>query len=207
MIDPDAVAWDERGLAPTVVQDATSRRVLMVAWMDRTALAATIASGQAHFWSRSRGELWRKGATSGDTMEVTGLALDCDGDTVLMSVSPAGPACHTGSMSCFDTPDTPTPLGSVLDRLQVVVAARAEQRPKGSYTVELVDAGVDRVARKLLEEAGELAFIAKDRATGRGSQTSVAEEAADLLYHLLVLLQACEVPASAVATVLEERAR
>ncbi len=205
MIDADSVAWDEGGLVPTVVQDAATGRVLMVAWMDRTALAATAASGQAHFWSRSRQELWRKGATSGNTMEVTALALDCDGDTVLMTVIPAGPACHTGSPSCFEGADTPPTLGSTLERLHLVVAQRAEQLPEGSYTAGLVEAGVDRVARKVLEEAGELAFIAKDRAAGRGSPTRVAEEAADLLYHLLVLLQVSEVPTGAVAAVLEAR--
>ena len=207
MIDPDAVGWDERGLVTTVVQDASTQRVLMVAWMDRTALAATAATGQAHFWSRSREELWRKGATSGNTMEVKAMALDCDGDSVLMAVDPAGPACHRGTSSCFDSGETAPALGPVLERLQKVVAERVEQRPAGSYTVELVDAGVDRVARKVLEEAGEVVFIAKDHAAGRDSPTRVAEEVADLLYHLLVLLQVSEVPTSAVAAVLEQRSR
>ncbi len=207
MIDPDAVVWDERGLVPAVVQDAATGRVLMVAWMDRTALTTTVTSGQAHFWSRARAELWRKGATSGNTMEVVGIGLDCDGDTVLMTVNPAGPACHTGTTSCFDGAGEGTTLGSVLERLQGVVAKRAEQRPKGSYTVELLDGGVDRVARKVLEEAGELAFSAKDHAAGVGSSDRVAAEAADLLYHLLVLLRATDVATSDVAGVLEDRSR
>ena len=113
---------------------------------------------------------------------------------VLMTVNPAGPACHTGTTSCFDGAGEGTTLGSILERLQGVVAKRAEQRPKGSYTVELLDGGVDRVARKVLEEAGELAFSAKDHAAGVGSSAGVAEEAADVLYHLLVLLRATESP-------------
>ena len=191
--------WSNRG------QDATSRRVLMVAWMDRTALTTTIASGQAHFWSRSQGELWRKG----DQRQHHGgrrLGLDCDGDTILMAVSPAGPACHTGSVSCFDSPDRPTPLlARSSSRLQGSWRT-GRATSQGSYTVELVDAGVDRVARRCWRRRG---WPSSPRIAppARGSQSSVAEEAADLLYHLLVLLQAREVPASAVAGVLEERSR
>ena len=180
----------------------------MVAWMDRTALTTTVTSGQAHFWSRARAELWRKGATSGNTMEVVGIGLDCDGDTVLMADGQPGRSClPRGTTSCFDGAGEGTTLGSILERLQGVVAKRAEQRPKGSYTVELLDGGVDRVARKVLEEAGELAFSAKDHAAGVGSSARVAEEAADVLYHLLVLLRATEVATSDVAGVLEDRSR
>ena len=161
-------------------QDAASRRVLMVAWMDRTALTTTIASGQAHFWSRARGELWRK-ETSGNTMEVVGLSLDCDGDTILMAVSLAGPACHTARCP-VSTADTPT-LGSILDRLHGV-GGTGRTTSQGFLHRRVGRCRCRPGGEEGAGGAGELAFIAKDRAAGRGSQSSVAEEAADLLYHL-----------------------
>ena len=154
VIDPDAVVWDERGLVPRWSKMPPAGRVLMVAWMDRTALTTTIASGQAHFWSRARAELWRKGATSGNTMEVVGIGLDCDGDTVLMTVSPAGPACHTGTTSCFDGAGHADP-GFDPRAFAGSGGEAGRATPEGPYTVELLDGGVDRVARKVLEEAGE----------------------------------------------------
>ncbi len=185
MIDPDAVAFDEAGLAPAVVQDARTGQVLMLAYMNREALEATLTTGEVHFWSRSRDELWHKGATSGNTMRVVDVAADCDGDSVLVTAEPAGPACHTGAATCFGD-DRPQGFAA-LEGLWATITERAATRPAGSYTVELLDGGVDAVSRKVLEEAGEVLLAAKDHAAG-GSGERVAEEAADLLYHLLVLM-------------------
>jgi phosphoribosyl-ATP pyrophosphohydrolase/phosphoribosyl-AMP cyclohydrolase len=207
MIDPDDVRWDDRGLVPVLVQDAATGRMLMLAYQNREALAATASRGEAHFWSRSRHELWRKGATSGNTMTVAAITPDCDGDALLLSVYPSGPACHRGSVSCFDGGSAPeTTLGNAVDSLTAVVASRAMQRPEGSYTVRLLEGGADLTARKVLEEAGEVAFAAKDHAAGTGSAKTVSEEAADLLYHLVVLLAERGVSPGEVAGVLAERA-
>ncbi len=178
---PDDPAYGPDGLVPGIVQDATSGQVLMVAYLNREALAATLDTGQAHFWSRSRGELWRKGATSGNTMEVVDLRLDCDGDALLLTVLPAGPACHTGDVSCFSA--VPPEGFAALEELWTTIATRAAERPPGSYTVSLLDGGVEAAGAKVTEEAGEVVVAAR----GEGPQR-VAEEAADLVYHLLVLL-------------------
>jgi len=204
---PTEPAWDERGLVPVVVQDAGTGRVLMVAYADRAALDATRKTGTAHFWSRSRGELWQKGATSGNTMAVVDVELDCDADTLLYLVTPAGPACHTGAQSCFDRSGNPAPQGFArLEGLWRVIAARAVERPTGSYTASLIDAGVDGPARKLVEEALETVLAAKDHAGGGADDRRVAEEAADVIYHLLVLLAERGLEPAQVLTVLEERA-
>jgi phosphoribosyl-ATP pyrophosphohydrolase/phosphoribosyl-AMP cyclohydrolase len=158
---------------PAVVQDSESGRVLMLAWMNEQAERLTRETGVAWFWSRSRQELWRKGATSGNTLAVEELRDDCDGDALLVRVRPNGPACHTGSVSCF------APM------LWRTVADRARERPEGSYTVALLDQGVGACARKVGEEAVELAVAALDEEDAR-----VIEEAADLVYHLYVLLAA-----------------
>ncbi len=178
---PDDPAYGPDGLVPGIVQDAASGQVLMVAYLNREALAATLDTGQAHFWSRSRGELWRKGATSGNTMEVVDLRLDCDGDALLLTVLPAGPACHTGDVSCFSA--VPPEGFAALEELWTTIATRAAERPPGSYTVSLLDGGVEAAGAKVTEEAGEVVVAAR----GEGPQR-VAEEAADLVYHLLVLL-------------------
>jgi phosphoribosyl-ATP pyrophosphohydrolase/phosphoribosyl-AMP cyclohydrolase len=158
-------------LRAAIVQDADDGRVLMLAWMDAEAEARTRATGEAWFWSRSRQKLWRKGETSGHTLAVEELRDDCDGDALLLRVRPAGPACHTGSLSCF------------APGLWRTVADRAERRPAGSYTAELLDAGTGACARKVGEEAVELAVAALDESDER-----VVEEAADVIYHLYVLL-------------------
>jgi phosphoribosyl-ATP pyrophosphohydrolase/phosphoribosyl-AMP cyclohydrolase len=160
-------------LRPAIVQDARSGRVLMLAWMDDEAERLTRETGEAWFWSRSRERLWRKGETSGNTLAVEELRDDCDGDALLLRVRPAGPACHTGSLSCF------------APGLWRTIAERAAQRPAGSYTTELLDAGVGACARKVGEEAVELTVAALDESDER-----VVEEAADLVYHLYVLLAA-----------------
>jgi phosphoribosyl-AMP cyclohydrolase / phosphoribosyl-ATP pyrophosphohydrolase len=160
-------------LRPAIVQDARDGRVLMLAWMDAEAERLTRETGEAWFWSRSRERLWRKGETSGNTLAVEELCDDCDGDAFLVRVTPAGPTCHTGSVSCF------------APALWRTISQRAAERPEGSYTVSLLDAGVGACARKLGEEAVELTVAALDESDER-----VVEEAADLVYHLYVLLAA-----------------
>ena len=158
-------------LRAAVVQEAESGRVLMLAWMNDEAERLTRETGEAWFWSRSRQRLWRKGETSGNTLAVEELRDDCDGDALLVRVRPAGPACHTGSVSCF------------APGLWRTIAERAQERPAGSYTTELLEAGVGACARKVGEEAVELSVAALDESDER-----VVEEAADLVYHLYVLL-------------------
>ena len=218
MVDPTDVRWDQAGLVPAVVQDATSARVLMVAWMDAEALAATTATGVVHFHSRSRDELWRKGSTSGNVLHLRDIALDCDGDTLLIRAAPAGPTCHRGTTSCFDpvegsagsaaTGAEPQGFGW-LEELWSTVRARAAARPEGSYTAQLVAGGPDLAGRKVAEEAVEVLIAAKNDASPDGSSTETREalagEAADLLYHLLVVLAERDVPPAAVIGALRER--
>lgn len=173
------------GLVPVVAQDASDGAVLMVAWADRAALERTLETGEMHFFSRSRGELWRKGETSGNVLRVRELHADCDGDTVLARVRPTGPACHTGERTCFGEAGVGTASsgpGDVLARLWAVLEERARERPAGSHTVRLLDDENLRV-KKLGEESAEV--IA---ALVRGDARDVPAEAADLLYHLLVAL-------------------
>jgi phosphoribosyl-ATP pyrophosphohydrolase/phosphoribosyl-AMP cyclohydrolase len=171
-------------LTAAIVQDADDGRVLMLAWMNDEALRLTRETGEAWFWSRSRQELWHKGATSGNTQRVRALRLDCDGDAVLALVEPAGPACHTGERTCFHRGelDPPAPH-EVLPALERTLGERAAARPAGSYTVELLD-DPPRIGVKVMEEAEEVARAARDESDER-----VGEEAADVLYHLLVLLR------------------
>ena len=185
----DDVQYDDAGLVAGIVQDADTKRVLMLGWLNATSLRLTRETGQVTFWSRSRGEVWRKGETSGNTLEVVDLAVDCDGDAILISARPAGPTCHTGAVSCFDaTAKGPDRSFGELDHLWRVVSERAAQRPEGSYTARLLAEGVEGPGRKVTEEATEVLLAAKDHATGAANDQRVAEEAADLLYHLLVLL-------------------
>jgi phosphoribosyl-ATP pyrophosphohydrolase/phosphoribosyl-AMP cyclohydrolase len=197
---PGPIRFDDRGLVPVVVQDAADGRVLMLGYADDEAIAASRASGELHFHSRSRDRLWRKGETSGNVLRVVSLALDCDADAVLATVEPAGPTCHTGARSCFDAAEgdgaAPPPQGfGWLEGLWATISERATARPAGSYTASLVEAGVDAAARKVVEEATEVLLAAKDDAAAEGagrdraeSRTALAAEAADLVYHLLVAL-------------------
>lgn len=174
----------------------------MLAWADDQALEATRSTSEAHFWSRSRDELWHKGATSGNVMAVVDISVDCDEDTLLYSVHPTGPACHTGRHSCFDRPDTvPTQVSLSLETLERIIAERAGSASVDeSYTARLLAGGPGKPAAKVVEEAGEVAVAAlSERAD------ALAGEAADLLYHLLVLLRSRGVPLSAVLQVLAER--
>ena len=182
-VDPTAISWDERGLAPCIVQDWRTGEVLTLAYMNAESLTRTIESGQVWFWSRSRGELWHKGATSGNTQAVRALRLDCDRDALLALVEPAGPACHTGARTCFHNGDTEPPAPhEALPSLERTLQDRKQQRPQGSYTVELLD-DPPRIGAKVEEEAEEVARAAREETDDR-----VDEEAADVLYHLTVLL-------------------
>jgi phosphoribosyl-ATP pyrophosphohydrolase/phosphoribosyl-AMP cyclohydrolase len=177
------IAYDRDGLVPCVVQDWGSGEVLTLAYMNAEALRRTRATGELHLYSRSRGEQWHKGETSGNVQTVRALRLDCDGDTLLALVEPAGPACHTGERTCFHRGSLqPRAPHEVLPELERTLRARAEQRPEGSYTVELLDHPA-RIGEKVMEEAEEVT-----RAARQESDERVDEESADVLYHLLVLL-------------------
>jgi phosphoribosyl-ATP pyrophosphohydrolase/phosphoribosyl-AMP cyclohydrolase len=179
------IAFDERGLVPCIVQDWRTGEVLTLAYMNEEALERTRATGETHFWSRSRQELWHKGATSGNVQRVRALRVDCDGDAVLALVEPAGPACHTGERTCFHNGAVEPPAPhEALPALERTVAQRAAERPEGSYTAALL-AHPPRIGDKVREEADEVA-----RAAGAESDERVGEEAADVLYHLTVLLAA-----------------
>jgi len=215
VIDPDAIRFGRDGLAPAIVRDAADGEVLMLAWMDREALDATLASGDVHFHSRSRNALWRKGETSGNTLRVVDIAADCDADALLVTAEPAGPTCHRGTRTCFGA-DPATEAAAPRDRqgfawleqLWTTIEDRAATRPEGSYTARLLDGGVDATARKVTEEATEVLIAAKDDAAGSTDATRAAltEEAADLLYHSLVLLAERGVAPSDVLEVLRGRA-
>jgi phosphoribosyl-ATP pyrophosphohydrolase/phosphoribosyl-AMP cyclohydrolase len=186
------------GLLPLVVQDASTGQVLMLGFANRLALEKTLETGQVHFWSRSRDELWRKGETSGNTLALVSLHADCDGDAVLARATPAGPTCHTLETSCFGS-GTDIPTGA-LARLDATLAARAEERPDGSYTVKLLNDQNLRL-KKLGEEAAELVAALATHDSERA-----VEEAADLLYHILVALRAEGMDASALVGALAKRA-
>jgi phosphoribosyl-ATP pyrophosphohydrolase/phosphoribosyl-AMP cyclohydrolase len=178
------VEYDREGLVPCVVQDWSTGEVLTLAYMNEQALKRTRATGELHLWSRSRAEQWHKGETSGNVQTVRALRLDCDGDTLLALVEPAGPACHTGERSCFHRGDFDDAAPyEALPRLERTLHERASRRPAGSYTVELLD-DPDRIGEKVMEEAEEVARAAREE-----SEERIDEEAADVLYHLLVLLR------------------
>jgi phosphoribosyl-ATP pyrophosphohydrolase/phosphoribosyl-AMP cyclohydrolase len=196
------LVYNERGLLPCVVQDWSSGEVLMLAYMNEEALRRTRATGELHLWSRSRDQLWHKGATSGNTQAVRALRADCDGDTLLALVEPAGPACHTGERTCFHRGalDPPAPH-ETLPALERTLAVRARERPTGSYTVALLD-DPPRIGEKVMEEAEEVARAAREE-----SHERVDEEAADVLYHLLVLLHSRERTLADAERVLDARRR
>jgi phosphoribosyl-AMP cyclohydrolase / phosphoribosyl-ATP pyrophosphohydrolase len=180
----DLVSYDRDGLVPCVVQDWVSGEVLTLAYMNAEALRRTRQTGELHLWSRSRGEQWHKGETSGNVQAVRALRLDCDGDTLLALVEPAGPACHTGERTCFHRGELdPAAPHEVLPDLERTLALRAAERPEGSYTVALLD-DPPQIGEKVMEEAEEVSRAAREESDER-----VDEEAADVLYHLLVLLR------------------
>lgn len=201
------IRFDRDGLIPGVVQDVATGRVLMLGYLNAEALARTEATGDVHFWSRSRRELWRKGATSGNVLRVTHIAVDCDGDALLIRAAPAGPTCHTGATSCFGEAANGPPSGfRSLDALWATILQRAANRPTGSYTATLLKGGVDEIGRKVLEEAGEVLVAAKNHAAGTGAEDRIHEEAADLVYHLLVLLAERNLTPAGMLDVLTARA-
>jgi phosphoribosyl-ATP pyrophosphohydrolase/phosphoribosyl-AMP cyclohydrolase len=180
----EQIRFDERGLVPCVVQDWTTGEVLTLAYMNEEALARTRETGELHLYSRSREQQWHKGEQSGNVQAVKALRLDCDGDALLALVEPAGPACHTGERTCFHNGQLQPPAPhEVLTLLSRTIAQRAQERPNGSYTVELLDDPA-RVGEKVMEEATELAQAAREESDRR-----VDEEAADVVYHMLVLLR------------------
>jgi phosphoribosyl-ATP pyrophosphohydrolase/phosphoribosyl-AMP cyclohydrolase len=200
-IGVEELSYDERGLVPVVVQDARTREVLTLAYMNAESLRRTLDEGETWFWSRSRAQLWHKGETSGHTQKVSGIAADCDTDALVVFVAPNGPACHTGAPSCFQHEIEGAPylappgdmgregarpanaLGATLAGLYELVEGRNAERPAGSYTTYLFEAGLDKILKKVGEESAETIIAAKN-----GDAPALVAEVSDLLYHLLVLL-------------------
>ena len=206
-VEQTEVKFDRDGLVPAVVQDASSGEVLMVAYMNKESLAKTMETGQTHFWSRSRKELWRKGETSGHTQAVKSIAVDCDGDSLLVRAEQTGVACHTGNRSCFfrELKQSSEPVegfAQVIGDLSRVIHDRKENMPEGSYTTKLFGSGVDRILKKVGEEAGEVIIAAKNH-----NKAEIAWEVSDLLYHLLVLLEQEGVKLEEVARELQNRSQ
>ncbi|MFE0559405.1 bifunctional phosphoribosyl-AMP cyclohydrolase/phosphoribosyl-ATP diphosphatase HisIE [Paenibacillus sp. NPDC058910] len=209
------IRWDASGLVPAIVQDAQSKQVLMMAYMNRESLRLTLESGETWFWSRSREELWHKGATSGNVQTVVSMTYDCDGDTLLLLVDPKGPACHTGQTTCFYNEITVQGQKSgtannraaaeggrfaVLAELEEVIAQREVERPEGAYTTYLFDKGVDKILKKVGEEASETIIAAKNK-----DNAELKLEISDLIYHLLVLLQERKLPLDEIMDELSRR--
>ncbi|MBC8078766.1 MAG: bifunctional phosphoribosyl-AMP cyclohydrolase/phosphoribosyl-ATP diphosphatase HisIE [Gorillibacterium sp.] len=207
----EQIKWNEAGLVPTIVQDTASKEVLMLAYMNEESLRLTVETGESWFWSRSRQMLWHKGATSGNVQQVRSIHYDCDADTLLLKVIPAGPACHKGTYTCFenrlpmnkqnesavdieDTLSLKSPISEndrfrMLSVLEAVIAKRDAERPEGAYTTYLFEKGIDKILKKVGEEAAEVIIAAKN-----GSADELRYEASDLIFHLLVLLREAKVP-------------
>lgn len=213
----DQIAWNADGLVPAVVQDALSKEVLMLAYMNEESLKLSLESGQTWFWSRSRNELWNKGATSGHTQQIVSLHYDCDGDTLLVKVRQNGPACHTGAYSCFyregslsgEASAFPAPSSvptddrfGPLSRLEATIAQRDAERTEGAYTTYLFEKGVEKIVKKIGEESAEVIIAAMKRDT-----VELRSESADLIFHLMVLLREQGVPFDDVLQELEFRHR
>lgn len=190
----ERIKFDERGLVPVIVQDARTREVLTLAYMNAESLKKTLETNETWFWSRSRSELWHKGATSANTQRVTEIRQDCDSDALVVLVEPAGPACHTGKRSCFYRDlegaevdqhfrEQPNDLGAVLDDLFRLIETRKRDLPEGSYTTYLFEKGLDKILKKIGEESSETIIAAKNE-----NKPALVSETADLLYHLIVLL-------------------
>ncbi|MBK9712255.1 MAG: bifunctional phosphoribosyl-AMP cyclohydrolase/phosphoribosyl-ATP diphosphatase HisIE [Kouleothrix sp.] len=198
--------FDENGLIPAIVQHARSGEVLMLGYMNEEALRRTVETGLVTFWSRSRRALWQKGGSSGNVLRLAEIRQDCDGDALLVLAEPAGPTCHTGQPSCFHAAldgapaEARVPPSSILTQLSDLIAQRAAERPEGSYTVKLLDGGVDRIGKKIGEEAAEVIIAAKNNAPAE-----LSWELADLLYHSLVLLAQQGLPLESVWAELRRR--
>lgn len=198
-----SVKFDENGLVPVILQDATTKQVLTLAYANEEALARTIETKETWLFSRSRNELWNKGATSGNTQRVQSVQIDCDGDALIYEVIPNGPACHTGETSCFHETlagERTTTASDMIGQLSTLIKQREVDMPEGAYTTYLFEEGVDKICKKVGEEAAEVIIAAKNR-----DARELATESADLLYHLLVLLQEQKVDFKEVTGVLEER--
>lgn len=202
------IRFNEQGLVPAIVQDAHSKEVLTLAYMNEQSLQKTLETKETWFYSRSRQQLWHKGETSGNVQKVVDIRYDCDADALLILVEPKGPACHTGEYSCFhhrlnDEKPVATPNRfAILNVLESLIAEREAKRPEGSYTTYLFEKGIDKIAKKVGEEAAEVIIAAKNR-----SKEELRWEAADLLYHLLVLLREQRLSLDDVLSVLAERHR
>jgi len=206
------IKWDENGLVPAIVQDAQSKDILMLAYMNEESLQKSASTGSTWFWSRSRSELWNKGATSGHTQQIVSMSYDCDGDTLLVAVKQKGPACHTGSYSCFTNPvEIEGAAGefaeaeganrfAMLGKVESSIAARYAERPEGSYTSYLFDKGLDKILKKVGEEASEVIIAAKNN-----DNDELRSEASDLIFHLMVLLRERGLPLDEIMKELEAR--
>ncbi|WBL14443.1 bifunctional phosphoribosyl-AMP cyclohydrolase/phosphoribosyl-ATP diphosphatase HisIE [Sutcliffiella sp. NC1] len=198
------IKWDSAGLVPAIVQDAQSKEVLTLAYMNEESLQKTLETKETWFWSRSREELWHKGATSGNTQKVVELKLDCDRDAIVVLVEPAGPACHTGETTCFNevvvANEKPPGSLAILRELENTIKERQQEMPEGAYTTYLFEKGVDKILKKVGEEAAEVIIAAKNR-----DREELKWETADLLYHTLVLLREQDVSLNEVLAVLNER--
>lgn len=206
-----AIKWDDNGLVPAVVQDAQSKEVLMLAYMNKESLKLSQETGYTWYWSRSRNELWNKGATSGHKQRIVSMSYDCDGDTLLIKVNQTGPACHTGSYSCFTQPlevegavqAAESAAGdrfAMLGQLEETIAQRHAERPEGTYTSYLFDKGVDKILKKVGEESAEVIIAAKNQ-----DNDELRAEASDLIFHLMVLLRERGLPLDAILSELKER--
>ena len=193
----EKVQFDSQGLVPAIVQDAATREVLMMAYMNRESLERTLETGETYFYSRHRQELWHKGATSGNLQSVKQVRVDCDFDTLLIEVAPAGPACHRGTYSCFEVEPT---IEGFLSKLYALIEDRKEMRPEGSYTTYLFNSGIDKILKKVGEESAETIIAAKNE-----SSAELVAEASDMIYHLLVLLVERGVALEDIARELESR--
>lgn len=214
----EIIQWGESGLVPAIVQDASTKDVLMLAYMNRESLKKSLETGQTWFWSRSRSELWNKGATSGNTQQIVSLRYDCDGDTLLVEVHRQGPACHTGEDSCFYRVAAASAAGdqaassgsaacneadgrfAVLSELEQLIAERYQERPEGAYTTYLFEKGIDKILKKVGEETAESIIAAKN-----GDNDELRYEVSDLIYHLLVLLRERNLPLDDIMQELERR--
>jgi phosphoribosyl-AMP cyclohydrolase / phosphoribosyl-ATP pyrophosphohydrolase len=204
-IQSDRIAWNDDGLVPGIVQDARTGEVRMLGFLNEESFRLTVESGEVHFFSRSRNQLWKKGETSGNVLRLVDVRVDCDGDALLLRVIPEGPTCHTGAETCFYAEPLATgayePASAlIVDQISATIASRHEDMPEDSYTTYLFQEGIDKIGKKIGEEAAEVIIAAKN-----GEPEPLAGEAADLLYHLLVMLHAADVPLDSVWETLRQR--
>ncbi|MTT31649.1 bifunctional phosphoribosyl-AMP cyclohydrolase/phosphoribosyl-ATP diphosphatase HisIE [Terrilactibacillus sp. BCM23-1] len=204
-MDIEKLKYDENGLIPAIIQDAQSKEVLTLAYMNKTSLQKSLETKQTWFFSRSRQELWHKGETSGNTQDIVDITFDCDKDALLVRVNPSGPACHTGEYSCFsgiknETEEASHNRFAVLEELERVIAKREVERPEGAYTTYLFEKGIDKILKKVGEEASEVIIAAKNR-----DISELEWETADLFYHVFVMLREQGVGLDRILQVLEKR--